>query len=74
LDLAGLAEPKIVNVSFSLVSVCFSKAGGVGKLRGGTEEAPRRHQGGNAILDGPPYVVTMLVLSKNEASQDLTGR
>ena len=50
-DLADLAEPETVNVSFSLVFVCFSEAGtgrgGTGEVaartnQGGTKDAPRR--------------------------------
>ena len=62
-DLADLAEPKTVNVSFSMDFVYFSEAWterwgkgkeAPGRLRGGTKEAPRRLQGGNVPVADPP--------------------
>ena len=67
---ADLKEPKTENVEISSVLEAFfegsSGPGGGGNRRGGTRVAPRRHRGGNATPDGPPYVVTTLLPTKNE--------
>ena len=67
-----MAEPETENVGFSLAFVGFSVSGGgtvevaPRRHQGGTKEAAGRHQGGNATLDGPPYIVTTLLPTKNE--------
>ena len=69
---ADLKEPKTENVEISSVLEAFLE-GSKGARRGGTEDAPRRHQGGTKEAAGrqsdfgwPPYVVTTLLPTKNE--------
>ena len=48
-DLAGLPEPKTVNVSFSLVFVCFRRRGGDGQ--GGSKYATGMLQAGSGDVN-----------------------
>ena len=76
----GMAAGGFVNLNENPRRFYGSKGGpgtksrGARRHQGGTKEAPRRHRGDNAILDGPPYVVTTLLPTKNEVSEDLTRR